>query len=163
MRNRIHHPGVLAPAALALATGLVTAGAMSPGFVQGAAATEVELHVAIHANLKNIDPIWTTALITSNHGYAIYDTLFGTDADFKPQPQMAEGYTVSADGRVYTITLRDGLAWHDGSPVTAADCVASINRWGQRDALGQVLMSKTETLEARTTAPSCSPSGSPGR
>ena len=112
------------------------------------AQAQSELHVAIHADLKNIDPIWTTALITSNHGYAIYDTLFGTDADFQPQPQMAEGYEVSDDGRVYTITLREGLAWHDGSPVTARDCVASINRWGKRDALGQVLMSKTETIEA---------------
>ena len=128
--------------------GLIAAGAMSPGLVHGAAGTEVELDVAIHADLKNIDPIWTTALITSNHGYAIYDTLFGTDADFQPQPQMAEGYTLSDDGRVYTITLRDGLAWHDGSPVSARDCVASINRWGKRDALGQVLMGKTKSLEA---------------
>ena len=112
------------------------------------AAGQSELHVAIHADLKNIDPIWTTALITSNHGYAIYDTLFGTDADFQPQPQMAAGHTVSGDGRVYTITLRDGLAWHDGSPVTAADCVASIRRWGQRDAMGQLLLGKTEKLEA---------------
>ena len=129
------------------------AGGAAAAAVLGAALSlpatgQSELHVAIHADLKNIDPIWTTALITSNHGYAIYDTLFGTDADFQPQPQMAEGYTVSDDGRVYTITLRDGLAWHDGSPVTARDCVASINRWGKRDALGQVLMSKTETLEA---------------
>ena len=73
------------------------------------AAGQSELDVAIHADLKNIDRIWTTALITSNHGYAIYDTLFGTDANFEPQPQMAEGYTVSDDDRVYTITLRDGF------------------------------------------------------
>ena len=128
--------------------GLVAAVALSPGLVDGAPGTEADLHIAIHADLKNIDPIWTTALITSNHGYAIYDTLFGTDADFQPQPQMAEGYEVSEDGRVYTITLRDGLAWHDGYPVTARDCVASINRWGKRDTLGQVLMAKSETIEA---------------
>ena len=129
------------------------AGGAAAAAVLGAALSlpatgQSELHVAIHADLKNIDPIWTTALITSNHGYAIYDTLFGTDADFQPQPQMAEGYTLSDDGRVYTITLRDGLAWHDGSPVTARDCVASINRWGKRDAFGQVLIGKIETLEA---------------
>ena len=87
------------------------AGGAAAAAVLGAALSlpatgQSELHVAIHADLKNIDPIWTTALITSNHGYAIYDTLFGTDADFQPQPQMAEGYTLSDDGRVYTITLR---------------------------------------------------------
>lgn len=129
------------------ARGIVPAAALSLALAFPAAG-QTELNVAIHADLKNIDPIWTTALITSNHGYAVYDTLFATDADFNVQPQMAEGYTVSDDGLVYTITLRDGLNWHDGTPVTAKDCVASINRWGQRDVFGQLLMERVDTMVA---------------
>src|SRR5690348_3541388 len=69
------------------------------------------------ADLRSLDPIWTTAYITRNHGYMVYDTLFALDEHFKPQPQMAEKWTVSEDNLVYTITLRDGLKWHDGEPV----------------------------------------------
>jgi peptide/nickel transport system substrate-binding protein len=101
-----------------------------------------------HADLKNIDPIWTTAYITRNHGYMIYDTLFALDADLQPQPQMVESWSVSDDGLVYTFTLRPGLKWHDGAPVRAADCVASIQRWGKRDGMGQKLMDVTEELQA---------------
>ncbi len=106
------------------------------------------LRVVPHADLKNHDPIWTTAYITRNHGYMVYDTLFAMDADLKPQPQMVDSYTVSADGLTYSFKLRDGLAWHDGAPVTAADCVASIQRWGKRDGMGQKLMDFTAKLEA---------------
>src|SRR5215467_7937005 len=105
-------------------------------------AVEAEtLHVVMHSDLKIVDPIWTTAYITRNHGYMIYDTLFATDANGKVQPQMVDKYTVSPDGLVYTLTLRDGLLWHDGTPVTSEDCVASIKRWGAKDALGQKMMS----------------------
>ena len=53
---------------------------------------------------------------------------------------MAEKWEVSPDGKTYTFTLRDGLKWHDGAPVKAEDCVASIKRWGEEDIMGQVLM-----------------------
>ncbi len=89
------------------------------------------------ADLRSLDPIWTTAYITRNHGYMVYDTLFALDKDFKPQPQMVESWTVSQDQKTYRFTLRDGLKWHDGAPVTGADCVASIQRWAKRDPLGQ--------------------------
>ena len=111
-------------AALCLAT-LVWAGVCAPG-----PRAETVLRVVPHADLKNIDPIWTTAYITRNHGYMVYDTLFALDADLVPRPQMVDRWTVSDDGLSYRFTLRDGLAWHDGAPVTAADCVASIRRWG---------------------------------
>jgi peptide/nickel transport system substrate-binding protein len=113
-----------------------------------AVAEDKTLRVAIHADLKNIDPIWTTALITQDHGYAVYDTLFALDDDFMPQPQMAEGYNLSDDGLTYTITLRAGLKWHDGTPVTAKDAVASIERWGKRDAMGQMLAERTASITA---------------
>ncbi len=111
------------------------------------ALAQTTLRMVSHADIKILDPIWTTANISRNHGYMIYDTLFATDADFKVQPQMAEKYEVSADKLTYTITLRDGLEWHDGTPVTAADCVASIKRWGARDGYGQVLLKATADLK----------------
>jgi peptide/nickel transport system substrate-binding protein len=72
-----------------------------------------------HADLKILDPIWTTAYITRNHGYLLYDTLFGTDEKLQIKPQMVERTAVSADGMKYTFTLRDGLKWHDGQPVVS--------------------------------------------
>jgi peptide/nickel transport system substrate-binding protein len=100
------------------------------------------------ADLRSIDPIWTTAYITRNFGYMVFDTLFSLDKDFKPQPQMVDRWTVSGDGLVYKFTLRDGLKWHDGQPVRAADCVASLERWGKRDPFGQKLMQATATIAA---------------
>src|SRR5881628_3282882 len=81
-----------------------------------------------HADLKILDPIWTTAYITRDHGYMIYDTLFATDGDNQIKPQMVEKFDLSADKLTYTFTLRSGLLWHDGKPVMAEDCVASIRR-----------------------------------
>src|SRR3974390_1811432 len=83
-----------------------------------------------------LDPIWTTAYVTRNHGYMIFDTLFGTDSAFKASPQMAAAMTADNDGKLVRITLRDGLRFHDGTPVLARDCVASIQRWSKRDTFG---------------------------
>ncbi len=112
------------------------------------AAAETVLRVIPHADLKNIDPIWTTAYITRNHGYMVYDTLFAMDKDLNPQPQMVDTWTVSDDQLTWTFKLRDGLKWHDGAAVTAEDCVASIQRWGKRDGMGQALMTVVESLGA---------------
>ena len=112
------------------------------------ASAETVLRAVVHADLKNIDPIWTTAYITRNHGYMVYDTLFAVDSEFNVQPQMVDTWEVSDNGMTWTFRLRDGLAWHDGAPVTAADCVASIRRWGARDGMGQKLMDVTAALEA---------------
>jgi len=106
------------------------------------------LKVVKHSDLKILDPIWTTAYIVRNHGYMIYDTLFGVDKDLTPQPQMLESWSVSPDKLVYTFRLRDGLAFHDGAPVTSEDCIASIKRWATRDAMGINLMSYTKELAA---------------
>src|SRR3954454_22762505 len=106
------------------------------------------LRVAPHSDLKVIDPIWTTALISVNHGYMIYDTLFALDDKLIAQPQMVDRYAMSADKLTWTFTLRDGLEWHDGAPVTAEDCVASIRRWGARDTMGQKLLSYVAGLDA---------------
>src|ERR1700704_1228423 len=101
----------------------------------------------MHSDLRITDPIVTTAYITRDHGYMVYDTLLATDSNFKIQPQMAD-WKVSDDKLTYTFTLRDGLKWHDGAPVTAEDCVASLKRWGKSDGMGQKLMDYTASLEA---------------
>src|SRR3954471_19747494 len=100
------------------------------------------------ADLRILDPITTTAYITRNHGYMIYDTLFATDAKFQVQPQMVEKYEISKDLLTYTFTLRDGLKFHDGAPVRSADCIASIDRWSKRDALGQKMAESTASRTA---------------
>ncbi|HMB33322.1 MAG TPA: ABC transporter substrate-binding protein, partial [Methylomirabilota bacterium] len=110
------------------------------------ARAETTLKVVMHSDLKIVDPIWTTAYIVRNHGYMIYDTLFATDAKGEIRPQMVGKYDLSADKLTYTMTLRDGLLWHDGKPVTAEDCVASIKRWAQKDTMGQKMMSFVKEL-----------------
>jgi peptide/nickel transport system substrate-binding protein len=95
-----------------------------------------------------LDPIWTTAYVTRNHGYLIFDTLFGTNGRFEASPQMAAGLTTENDGRLVRIKLRDGLKFHDNTPVLARDCVASIKRWGQRDTFGLTVMQTTDELTA---------------
>jgi peptide/nickel transport system substrate-binding protein len=112
------------------------------------ARAETTLRAVMHSDLKIVDPIWTTAYITLNHGYLIYDTLFAMNEKQEPTPQMVDKWTVSEDKLVYTFVLRDGLKWHDGTPVTAEDCIASIKRWGVRDIMGQKLMASTAKLEA---------------
>jgi peptide/nickel transport system substrate-binding protein len=101
----------------------------------------------MHSDLRILDPGITTAYITRDHGYMVYDTLLATDSNFRVQPQMAD-WKVSDDKLTYTFTLRDGLKWHDGSPVTAEDCVASLRRWGKNDGMGQKLMDFTAGLDA---------------
>ncbi len=105
------------------------------------------IRAVMHSDLRVIDPGFTTAYITRDHGYMVYDTLLSTDADFKVRPQMAD-WKVSDDKLAYTFTLRDGLRWHDGAPVTAEDCVASLKRWGKVDSMGQKLMDFTAGIEA---------------
>src|ERR1700709_1846701 len=108
---------------LYLAAGALVAGmAVSP-------ADAKTITAVMHSDLRVIDPEFTTAYITRDHGYMVYDTLLAMDANFKIQPQMAD-WRVSDDKLTYTFTLRDGLKWHDGAPVTAEDCVASLKRWG---------------------------------
>ena len=117
-------------------------------FAAGVARAETVLRAALHSDLKIIDPVWTSALISTHHGYMIYDTLFANDASFQPRPQMVDTYTLSDDKLTWTFKLRDGLEWHDGQPVTSEDCVASLKRWSARDGLGQKLMGFVEKLEA---------------
>jgi peptide/nickel transport system substrate-binding protein len=127
---------------LALSAALTSQALTSQAMAAGKTLTAV-----MHSDLRVIDPGLTTAYITRDHGYMVYDTLLATDSSFKIQPQMAD-WKVSDDKLTYTFTLRDGLKWHDGTPVTAEDCVASLKRWGKNDGMGQKLMDFTASLEA---------------
>ena len=104
-----------------------------------------------HADLKILDPIWTTAYITRNHGYMIFDTLFALDADLKLRPQMVDKYTVSKDSMRYSFTLRDGLKFHDDMPVRSADVIASIRRWAKNDTFGRAMMRVVSSPSSSTT------------
>ena len=121
--------------------------ALSAALALSSPAHAKTLTAVMHSDLRIIDPGFTGAYITRDHGYMVYDTLLATDSDFKIQPQMAD-WKVSDDKLTYTLTLRDGLKWHDGSPVTAEDCVASLKRWSKNETMGQTLMDFTATLEA---------------
>ena len=135
--------------ALALSIAL-SALAVTTALTPAQAASGKTLLVKMHSDLRVIDPLFTTAYITRDHGYMVYDTLLATDSNFKVQPQMAD-WKVSDDKLTYTFTLRDGLKWHDGAPVTAEDCVASLKRWGRMDNMGQKLMDFTASIEAPDT------------
>jgi peptide/nickel transport system substrate-binding protein len=100
------------------------------------------------ADLAVVDPIVTTAYVSRNHAYMVWDTLYGMDENFRPQPQMVEGHVVEDGAKRITMTLRPGMKFHDGEPVRASDAVASIRRWAARDALGQVLFSVLDDLSA---------------
>ncbi len=118
-----------------------------------ALAQEKVLKAVMHADVRVIDPVWTTQTIANIHGALVYDTLFGNDADQKPQPQMVDKYEISPDKLTYTFTLRDGLKFHDGSPVTTKDVIASLKRWGAKDGVGQRLMgfvTKMEPVDDKT-------------
>src|SRR3979409_2034169 len=121
--------------------------ALSAILTSQAIAAGKTLTAVMHSDLRVIDPGFTTAYITRDHGYMVYDTLLATDSNFKIQPQMAD-WKVSDDKLTYTFTLRDGLKWHDGASVTAEDCVASLKRWGKNDSMVQKLMDFTASIEA---------------
>lgn len=127
-----------------LATAAAALAAPVPAIAQAART----LRFVPQADVTVLDPHWSTAYVSRNHAYLVYDTLYGLDADYRPQPQMASGHTVEEEGRSWTITLRPGLRFHDGEAVRAADCVASIRRWGARDPFGQALLAATDELLA---------------
>jgi peptide/nickel transport system substrate-binding protein len=98
--------------------------------------------------LSFLDPVWSPIRGTHNHAYLVFDTLYGLDEGFAPHPQMVEGHTVENDGTLWTLRLREGLRFHDGTPVLARDAVASVRRFGVRDPFGQALMAATGELTA---------------
>src|SRR5665213_2046533 len=117
----------------ATAGSVAAAGGLATPRLARAAESKV-LRFVPQANLANLDPIWTTQYVVRNGSLLIWDTLYGVNDKLDPQPQMVEGHEVSPDFQTWTFKLRDGLKFHDGTPVLARDVVASINRWMVRDA-----------------------------
>ena len=130
-----------------LANSAATAAAICAPNIAGAANSKV-LRFVPQADLAVLDPVWTTAYVTRNHGLMVFDQLFGQDSAYKAQPQMVGGVDTSSDGKTWKLTLRDGLKFHDNTPVLARDCVASVARWGKRDAFGQALLAATDEMSA---------------
>jgi peptide/nickel transport system substrate-binding protein len=126
------------------------AGLAMPAVVraQGTPGSSALLKFIPQSDLTVLDPHWTTAYVTRNHAFMVFDTLYGTNGTYEPSPQMVAGHTVDDDGKLWRLTLRDGLLWHDGTPVLARDCVASIKRWGKKDGFGQALLAATGALSA---------------
>src|SRR5215472_14310230 len=120
---------------------------LSTAWTTKASAAGKTITAVMHSDLRILDPVMTTAYIQRDFGYMVFDTLLATDENFKIQPQMAD-WKVSDDKLTYTFTLRDGLKWHDGTPVTAEDCAASLKRWGKVDSMGQKLMDFTASIDA---------------
>jgi peptide/nickel transport system substrate-binding protein len=118
------------------------------GLTGGVGAQAQTIKAVMHSDVKILDPIWTTAYIQRNFGYMVWDTLFAFDEKFEVKPQMVDKWTVSDDKLTWTFTLRDGLEWTNGTPVTSEDCIASIKRWAARDSMGQKLMGSVKSLEA---------------
>jgi peptide/nickel transport system substrate-binding protein len=129
-----------------IAAGAATLAAHGFGGKARAADTKTLRFIA-QSDLRVLDPIWTTAYITRNHGYMVFDTLFAIDAEFAPHPQMVGDYSVSPDKLIYQFKLRDGLGFHDGSPVRGSDCVASVKRWMARDGHGQALATVLDEIK----------------
>lgn len=112
------------------------------------AAQDRQLTFIPQSDLAVLDPVWTTADVTRNHGYLVFDTLYGLDEGYAPQPQMLAGHAMEEDGKRWRLSLRDGLVFHDGTPVRASDVVASLKRWAARDPFGLALLQVTDELAA---------------
>jgi peptide/nickel transport system substrate-binding protein len=119
---------------------------LTPSISRGAAAAALKF--IPQSDLTILDPVVTTVYTARNHGYMVFDTLFGMNSQYHMEPQMLAGFSVESDGKVWNLTLRDGLVWHDGEKVLARDCVASIRRWAVRDGIGSLLMARTDELSA---------------
>ena len=117
------------------------------------AASAQTFKVVMHSDVKALDPVWSGAYITRNHGYMLFDTLFALDENLQVKPQMVDKWEQSPDGLTWTFTLRDGLEFHDGAPVTSEDVIASLKRWASRDSMGQKLaasVAEWKAVDAKT-------------
>ena len=123
------------------------AAAMGLPAINGRAAERVLRYVP-YSNLIVMDPVWSISIIGLEHAFMTCDQLYGLDESFVPQPQMAAGHDLSDDKRRWRITLREGLKFHDGEPVRAADCIASIARWAKRDPFGLRMAARLDEMRA---------------
>src|SRR5690606_35419066 len=79
------------------------------------------LVVALGADPEHLNPALTTSYPAAAVGASLYSALIWLDETGRPQPELAESWEISADGRTYTFHLRRDARWHDGRPLTSAD------------------------------------------
>ncbi len=104
------------------------------------------LRVATIGEPPHLDEHQSTAELIAVLGYCAYEGLFTYDADYQPIPELVAEHTVSEDGLTHTMALRQGVMFHNGEPLTAADAIASVERWGRISGVGKRLMEKTAEL-----------------
>ena len=132
-----------------LGSALAAAAVTRPAVTRAAAAARADtLRIVPSSALTVLDPVWTPAGVTTGHAYHVFDTLFAVDRAMNVRPQMAEAIETADDGRTATIRLREGLRFHDGTPVLPRDCIASITRWARRDSFGSLLGRAADGMDA---------------
>ena len=148
MSTETQRPGITRRALLATAPAAAAASAPWIGPRNARAQAAGTLRFIPSTPLPSLDPIVATSYNIRNHGYLVYDTLFATDEQFRIRPQMVQHFETAPDGLKWTFQLRDGLMFHDDTPVEAKDCIASIKRWSARDSYGQTLAAYVDAYEA---------------
>jgi peptide/nickel transport system substrate-binding protein len=131
-----------------MVAGLAAAAALPVTGLPAGASEARPLRLVLNVGLQTLDPIAGPSFVTRNFAYMVFDTLIAMDSKGQFRPQMLQGWKTSDDGLTYTFTLRPKLQFSDGAPVTSEDCIASIRRWGGRDALGRRLMAATKEMRA---------------
>lgn len=106
------------------------------------------LRFSLEGEPPSLDPHWTTATVVNTIGSHWLESLFTQGSKYEIIPDLAEGYTLSEDLKVYEITLRPGVLFHNGKEMTAADVEASLNRWGKVASSGKILFRNVESIEA---------------
>src|SRR5918997_7006130 len=104
------------------------------------------LRVATIGEPPHLDEHQSTAQIVADLGYCAYEGLFTYDAEYQPIPELVQTHTVSEDGLTHTMALRQGVMFHNGEELKAADAIASLERWGRISGVGKRLMEKTSEL-----------------
>lgn len=107
------------------------------------------LKAAMIGEPPSLDLHWTTAVITQQITWHVYETLYTYDKGFNPIPMLAEGHAIADGGRRYTVKLRQGVRFHNGKEMTSADVVLSLNRWGRMATPGKALWKFVEAVEAK--------------
>jgi peptide/nickel transport system substrate-binding protein len=107
------------------------------------------LRVALIGEPPTLDAHATTAVITREIMINVYEGLFALDAKYQPAPLLAESAEALDGGKRYVIRLRNNVKFHNGKPLTSADVVASLKRWGAVASPGKAVFKNVETVDAK--------------
>ena len=105
--------------------------------------------VAMIGEPPSLDLHTTTAVITQQIMWHVFETLYTYDKQYNPIPLLVDTHAVSDNGRTYTFTLRKGVKFHNGREMTSDDVVASLSRWGKIATPGKAVWKNVEGIEAK--------------